>query len=230
MQTTLHSQPNSPFHVAIIMDGNGRWAENQGLPRPVGHQAGARAVRAIVRAAVEQGVTALSLYAFSSYNWRRPEEEVAGLMALLRHFLTIDVRDLRAHGIRISVLGRRDRLPLALAKAIAAAERSTARNTGLHLRIAIDYSSRDAILAAAQQAPDLSPEALATRLGTGDVDLVIRTGGDRRLSDFLLWECAYAELFFTDVKWPDFTPAHFTAALGDFARRTRSFGGLMESA
>ncbi|WP_439602036.1 polyprenyl diphosphate synthase [Devosia sp.] len=220
MQTT----PDHKLHVAIIMDGNGRWAEARGLPRPAGHQVGADAVRAIVRSAITRGIGALSLYAFSSYNWRRSEAEVAGMMALLRHFLLVEARQLRDANVRISILGRRDRLPLGLVKAIAAAERSTAGCTGLHLRVAIDYSARDAILAAAAAGPD----AIAAELGTEDVDFLIRTGGDQRLSDFMLWECAQAELYFTRVKWPDFGPAEFDTALAEYASRVRSFGGNVE--
>ncbi|WP_055045348.1 polyprenyl diphosphate synthase [Devosia sp. A16] len=222
MQTTLDHK----LHVAIIMDGNGRWAGARGLPRPAGHQVGADAVRAIVRAAIAHDIGALSLYAFSTYNWRRSETEVAGLMALLRHFLLVEARQLRDANVRVSILGRRDRLPLGLVKAIAAAERSTAACTGLHLRIAIDYSARDAILAAA--ARGASSEAIAAGLGTEDVDFLIRTGGDQRLSDFMLWECAQAELYFTSVKWPDFGPAEFDAALADYGTRVRSFGGVPE--
>jgi undecaprenyl diphosphate synthase len=224
MPTTLQHKP----HVAIIMDGNGRWAEARGLPRPAGHPAGADTARAIVRAAVEEGIGALTLYAFSTYNWRRPQAEVAGLMALLREFLLVEAPKLRDAGVRVSILGRRDRLPLGLVKAIAAAERTTAHGTALHLRIAIDYSARDAILAAAADHPDA--ETLAARLGTEDVDFLIRTGGDQRLSDFLLWECAYAELSFTATRWPDYTAADFRAALADFRRRNRSFGGVTAAA
>lgn len=221
MQTTPHHK----LHVAIIMDGSGRWAEARGLPRPAGHQVGAEAVRAAVRSAIAHDVGALTLYAFSTYNWRRPEAEIAGLMGLLRHFLLVEARQLRDHNVRITILGRRDRLPLGLVKAIAAAERATAACTGLHLRVAIDYSARDAILAAAASGA-LSAEAIAAQLGTGDVDFLIRTGGDQRLSDFLLWECAQAELYFTKVKWPDFGPTEFDIALADYISRTRSFGGV----
>jgi len=220
MQTT----PDHKLHVAIIMDGNGRWAEARGLPRPAGHQVGAETVRAIVRSAIERDIGALSLYAFSTYNWRRSEAEISGMMALLRHFLLVEARQLRDANVRISILGRRDRLPLGLVKAIAAAERSTAACTGLHLRVAIDYSARDAILAAAAA----GPEAIAAELGTEDVDFLIRTGGDQRLSDFMLWECAQAELYFTRVKWPDFGPAEFDTALAEYAGRVRSFGGNVE--
>jgi len=220
MQTT----PDHKLHVAIIMDGNGRWAEARGLPRPAGHQVGAETVRAIVRSAIQREIGALSLYAFSTYNWRRSEAEIAGMMALLRHFLLVEARQLRDANVRISILGRRDRLPLGLVKAIAAAERSTAACTGLHLRVAIDYSARDAIGAAAAA----GPEAIAAELGTEDVDFLIRTGGDQRLSDFMLWECAQAELYFTRVKWPDFGPAEFDTALAEYAGRVRSFGGNVE--
>lgn len=216
------------LHVAIIMDGNGRWAEARGLPRPAGHPAGADTARAIVRTAIEEGVSALTLYAFSTYNWRRPAAEVSGLMHLLREFLLVEAPKLHEAGVRVSILGRRDRLPLGLVKAIAAAERRTAGGTALHLRIAIDYSARDAILAAAADRPDA--ETLAGRLGTEDVDFLIRTGGDQRLSDFLLWECAYAELSFTPIRWPDYTAADFRAALADFRHRHRSFGGVTEAA
>lgn len=220
MQTT----PDHKLHVAIIMDGNGRWAQSRGMPRSAGHEVGADSVRAVVRAAIEHGVGALTLYAFSTYNWRRPGPEVAGLMSLLRHFLLVEAPELRRNGVRITVLGRRDRVPLGLARAITAAEKATADGTRLHLRIAIDYSARDAILAAA--ADGLTAEALVERLGTEDVDFLIRTGGDRRLSDFMLWECAQAELYFTAVQWPDFGPAEFDLALADFSARTRSFGAL----
>jgi len=227
MQTDLSHK----LHIAIIMDGNGRWAESRGMPRSAGHEVGADSVRAIVRAAMTHGVGALTLYAFSTYNWQRPEPEVEGLMALLRHFLLVEAPELRRNGVRISVLGRRDRVPAALAKAITAAERTTSGGTRLHLRIAIDYSARDAILSArdailSAAAGGLTAEALASRLGTEDVDFLIRTGGDQRLSDFLLWECAQAELYFTPVQWPDFGPAEFDLALADFASRTRSFGAV----
>jgi undecaprenyl diphosphate synthase len=219
----MQTKSSHKLHVAIIMDGNGRWATERGLPRHAGHLAGADSVRAIVRAAVEHDIGALTLYAFSTYNWQRPQAEVGGLMNLLRRFLMVEAPALRTAGVRVSILGRRDRVPLGLRKAIDAIERTTADGTLLHLRIALDYSARDAILAAASAGPD----GLEQRLGTCDVDLLIRTGGDQRLSDFLLWECAQAELFFTPVKWPDFGPDEFDAALADYARRTRSFGTLM---
>ena len=220
MQTNVRSK----LHVAIIMDGNGRWAEARGLPRAAGHEVGADAVRAVVAEAMRRGIAALTLYAFSSYNWGRPEPEVAGLMGLLRRFLMVEAPALRRAGVRISVLGRRDRLPLGISKAIATAERTTAAGTRLHLRIAIDYSARDAIAAAL--ADGAAPGDISARLSTEDVDFLIRTGGDQRLSDFLLWECAQAELYFTPVQWPDFGPGELAAALDDFATRHRSFGTL----
>ena len=220
----MQTNSSHKLHVAIIMDGNGRWAENRGMPRSTGHEVGADTVRSIVRTAIGHGIGALTLYAFSTYNWQRPEPEVAGLMSLLRHFLLVEAPELRRNGVRITVLGRRDRVPLGLARAITAAERATAGGTRLHLRIAIDYSARDAILSAV--ADGVTAEVLAERLGTEDVDFLIRTGGDQRLSDFLLWECAQAELYFTKVQWPDFGPAEFDAALADYAVRTRSFGAV----
>ncbi|MGV3490029.1 MAG: polyprenyl diphosphate synthase [Devosia sp.] len=219
MQTNLTNK----LHVAIIMDGNGRWAEARGLPRAAGHQVGADAVRTIVRAAVARGIGALTLYAFSTYNWQRPEAEVSGLMDLLRRFLMVEAPKLRAAGVRVTILGRRDRVPLALRRAIDAVERTTADGDLLHLRIALDYSAREAILAAASAGPDQFDQRLATE----DVDFLIRTGGDQRLSDFLLWECAQAELYFTPVQWPDFGAAEFDLSLAEYARRTRSFGALM---
>src|SRR5581483_8198664 len=187
------------LHVAIIMDGNGRWASRRGLPRPAGHRAGIETVRRVVEAAPDLGVAVLSLFAFSSDNWRRPEEEVGALMGLLRHYLAAELKRLLDSGVRLTVIGRRDRLPSGLAEAIAAAERASARGTRLDLRIAVDYSSRDAIAgAAAAWRAEAAPSraafarliALSARAAEGrDVDLLIRSGGEKRLSDFLLWEC-----------------------------------------
>jgi undecaprenyl diphosphate synthase len=221
----MQTKSTHKLHLAIIMDGNGRWAEARGLPRAAGHQVGADAVRTIVRATIQRGIGALTLYAFSTYNWQRPEPEVTGLMNLLRRFLMVEAPKLRDAGVRVSILGRRDRVPLALRKAIDAIERTTAGGELLHLRIALDYSAREALLSAA--AENLTPEAFEARLGTSDVDFLIRTGGDQRLSDFLLWECAQAELYFTPVQWPDFGVAELDTALADYERRTRSFGALM---
>jgi undecaprenyl diphosphate synthase len=205
------SQSSSPKHVAIVMDGNGRWATRRGLPRIAGHRAGAEAVRTTVRAALELGVAQLTLYAFSADNWRRPPLEVTALLRLFARYLRTEAEPLVETGIRVSIIGRRDRLPAELLSAIVAAEGRTAHCRRLHLRIAVDYSARAAIAA-----HDLLP----------DVDLLIRTGGEQRLSDFLLWECAYAELLFTPVMWPDFGARELAAALADFQRRERRFGGL----
>ncbi len=202
---------STSLHVAIIMDGNGRWATRRGLPRAAGHRAGIRAVRPVVEAAPGLGITALTLYAFSADNWKRPEAEVTLLMRLFTHYLRTDTPRLLDNGVRLSVIGRRDRLPTPLIVAITDAEQATAGADRLHLRLAVDYSGREAIRTA-QVLPD--------------VDLLIRTGGEQRLSDFLLWECAYAELWFTDSMWPDFGPPRLAAALSDFTARERRFGGL----
>ena len=209
------------MHTAIIMDGNGRWAFERALPRLAGHRQGAEAVRRAVEAAPHCGISDMTLYAFSSDNWRRPAEETSGLMDLFAEFLARETARCLDNGVRLSVIGRRDRLPPALRVAIAAAERSTSAGRRLHLRIAIDYSSRDSIRRAASQRRD---GGCAT--GVPDVDLLIRTGGERRLSDFLLWECAYAELVFLEVAWPEFTGQHLLAAMEEFRARHRRFGAL----
>lgn len=223
------------MHVAIIMDGNGRWAERRGLPRSAGHREGIEAVRRVVEAAPDAGIEALTLFAFSSDNWRRPPLEVEVLMILLRRYLRRDLQRLCDDGVRLKVIGRRDRLPNGLPREIAAAEAATACGTRLTLTIALDYSARDAIAnaAAAWLGDDSAPRAAFSRLmvwqgqGAGrDVDLLIRTGGEKRLSDFLLWECAYAELAFVDTFWPDFGAEHLRAAILDFHGRERRFGGL----
>ena len=225
------------LHVGIIMDGNGRWANRQGLPRNRGHEAGVEAIGRVVKAAPDQGVGALTLFAFSADNWRRPEAEVAALMGLLRLYLDAETARLAEAGVRLSVISLRDRLPDGLAAEIGRAEAATAEGDRLHLRIAIDYSARDAILRAAAQAAagsDLTCEDFA-RLVTGeaepqDVDLLIRTSGEQRLSDFLLWESAYAELYFTERMWPDFGAEDLAAALAWFHGRERRFGGLAAAA
>ncbi|KQQ39226.1 UDP pyrophosphate synthase [Methylobacterium sp. Leaf125] len=234
MQRALQNQ----LHVGIIMDGNGRWATERGYPRLAGHRAGVAATRRVVAAATGAGIGTLTLYAFSSDNWRRPPEEVAGMMGLLRRYLRTEAERLARAGIRLSVIGRRDRLPDGLTEAIGRAERLIATGTALHLRVAIDYSGRAAILAAAAAwAEDAAlagsgPPAAAAfgRAVSGeavpDVDLVIRTSGEQRLSDFLLWESAYAELYFTSTHWPDFDADDLAAALAAFAGRHRHFGGL----
>ena len=206
---------SSSLHVAIVMDGNGRWARRRGLARVAGHRAGAEAVRRTVEAAPGLGVAALTLYAFSADNWKRPASEVATLMRLFARHLQTETPRLLENGVRLDVVGRRDRLPAPLVAAIRAAERATAAGTRLRLRLAVDYSARAAI---------------ADRHILPDVDLLIRTGGEQRLSDFLLWECAYAELYFTEIMWPDFTAADLADALRAFHARQRRFGGLPEAA
>jgi undecaprenyl diphosphate synthase len=234
MQSTSEMSP--PAHVAIIMDGNGRWATARGLPRSAGHRRGAEAVRRVVKAAPRFGIRVLSLFAFSADNWKRPGAEVAALMELFGLFLSAERERLTAAGVRLSLLGRRDRLPAAVREAAAATELATALGGRLHVRLAIDYSARDAIALAAQMpaGTDVSRVAFARRLATAyggdadapDVDLLIRTGGERRLSDFLLWESAYAELSFTRRLWPDFGITDLGAAIHDFRGRERRFGAL----
>lgn len=227
------------MHVAIIMDGNGRWATERGLPRITGHRAGVNAVRRIVEHACNFGIGCMTLYAFSSDNWWRPAQEVNSIFRLMRAYLRIETERLRERGVRFQAIGRLDRLPALLLRAIEQAEFLTAEGRRLHLRIAVDYSSRDAITRASAalsrhlaREPLSSPDALRTVLSsvltdtTGDVDLLIRTGGEKRLSDFLLWECAYAELYFTDRKWPDFNAADLEIAIADFKRRDRRFGSV----
>ncbi len=216
------------LHVAIIMDGNGRWASERGLPRSVGHKAGVETVGRIVDAALTEGLGSLTLYTFSSDNWKRPKSEVSILFDLLGGYLNKETAALAAKGVRLSVIGRRDRLAAPLVEAIAEAERATMGGARLHLRVAIDYSSRHEMAKALRSGAD--PERLGEALGTGDVDLLIRTGGEQRLSDFMLWECAYAELHFTPVKWPDFNAEELAAALASFAGRQRRFGALITAA
>lgn len=211
------------------MDGNGRWAELQGLPRIAGHQAGTAALRRVVEAAPSMGIRTLTLFAFSSDNWKRPRAEVDALMTLLvRHFETESV-ECAGKGVRISMIGRRDRLPEAVVRAACQAERLTRECRRLHLRMAIDYSGRDAILSATEQSGPRTREGFSSALGD-DVDLLIRSGGERRLSDFLIWECAYAELVFTDRMWPDFDASDLAAAVRDFQSRERRFGGAAHQA
>jgi len=233
MQSNDIAKLNDRLHVGIIMDGNGRWATQRGLSRLRGHEAGVEAIRRIVEAAPNQGIGTLTLYAFSTDNWRRPKTEVAALMRLLRFYLANEVRSLVRNGVRLTVIGRRDRLPVGIATEIARAEQATAHGDVLHLRIAIDYSARDAILNAAVKSAalaNLTREAFS-QLVTGeaslrDVDLIIRTSGEKRLSDFLLWEGAYAELHFTERMWPDFDACDLAEALVSFRGRERRFGGL----
>lgn len=238
------SLSGSGLHVGIIMDGNGRWAAMRGLPRTAGHHAGVRTARAIVEACVRANVGTLTLYAFSADNWTRPTPEVRALMRLLRRSLQVEAKRCLENGVRLTILGRRDRLPAPLRAAIADAESLTARGRNLHLRVAIDYSARDAILRAAERyaqnhasrgtTEPLTRDRFAELLGevhhdarpARDVDLLIRTGGEQRLSDFLLWECAYAELFFTPRMWPEFGEDDLRRALDDFEARERRFGGV----
>jgi undecaprenyl diphosphate synthase len=227
------------LHVAIIMDGNGRWAMRRGLPRIAGHRAGVAAVRRVVEHALDVGIGRLTLYAFSADNWRRPAAEVQSIFWLLRAFLRLEAERLRQRSVRLRVIGRRDRLAKAVLHEIERAEWATDGGSRLHLAVAIDYSSRDAISRAAADAaaglsnkrltsPDLFGPLLAQSLSAegGEVDLLIRTGGEKRLSDFLLWESAYAELLFTDRMWPDYDEADLDAALEEFLRRERRFGGV----
>jgi len=228
----------SAFHVAVIMDGNGRWATQRGRPRTAGHRAGAEAVRRVVRAAPRLGVDVLTLYAFSADNWQRPITEVTALLGLFERYLRRETAVLVEDGVRLSIIGRRDRLPAGLRAAIAGAESATAVGTALHLRIAIDYSARDALVLAALRARGeggpLDRDRFAWLIGEAvhadgparDVDLLVRTGGEQRLSDFLLWECAYAELMFSPKMWPEWTGADLAAAVADFQMRERRFGRL----
>jgi undecaprenyl diphosphate synthase len=239
--TQRPSQLSRPagLHVGIIMDGNGRWASRQGLSRGAGHREGAKAVRRIVEAAPDAGVGVLTLFAFSSDNWRRPAVEVAWLMRLFREHLHTETARCVANDVRLEIIGRRDRLGLSLLRAIEAAEVATSAGSRLLLRIAIDYSGRDAILRAAQclRPGTASRDSFGRLVAIVDhsspvpeLDLLIRTGGERRLSDFLLWEAAYAELFFPPIMWPDFGAEDLRSIVRDFSARERRFGGLPDVA
>jgi len=213
------------------MDGNGRWAQARGLPRVAGHRAGADAVRRVVESAPDAGIAALTLYSFSSDNWQRPAAEVKALMSLFQSYLRMETSRCVAEGVRIRMIGRRDRLSPALQKAVAASEALTAGGRTLEVRIAIDYSSRDAILrAAGKLRKGATREDFSRLLGAPDVDLLIRTGGEQRLSDFLLWESAYAELMFTKKMWPDFGKADLEEAVAEYYCRERRFGRVLEAA
>ena len=209
------------------MDGNGRWAAARGMPRVVGHRAGCETVTRVVEAAPDLGIGVLTLFAFSSDNWRRPAAEVDALMILLADYLERETPRCVSNAIRIEIIGRRDRLAPAVCIAIALAEEATRHGTRLLLRIAIDYSARDAILAAAQSTDCLTLDTLGHALGPA-VDLLIRTGGEQRLSDFLLWECAYAEFVFTRRMWPEFQVEDLAAAVREFKGRQRRFGAIPE--
>ena len=240
MQRTWRVGPaDERLHVALIMDGNGRWATMRGLPRVAGHREGAGAVRRVVEAAPGLGIGTLTLYAFSSDNWGRPPREVSALMRLFRGYLASETARCVENGVRMRVIGRRDRLGEALRRQIQAAELATADGERLTLRIAIDYSARDALLRAAALAEGrevpreefgaLIGRAIGEDVPASDVDLLVRTGGEQRLSDFLLWECAYAELYFTPRMWPDFGSAALAEAVEWFGARERRFG-LVKSA
>ena len=226
-----------PLHVGVIMDGNGRWAERRGLPRRLGHRAGASAVRRTVEHAPRLGIATLTLYAFSCDNWRRPAPEVEALMALFEDYLGRERKRALREGLRVSVIGRRDRLRPSLLAAVTETERATAGGRTLHLRLAVDYSGRDAILTAAARQRWGQPfdrdsferslhEAVHSPVEVPELDLIIRTGGEKRLSDFLLWESAYAELYFTDRLWPEFSAFDLEQAVAEFARRERRFGAV----
>jgi undecaprenyl diphosphate synthase len=233
------SSAAAPEHVAIIMDGNGRWARARGLPRAAGHRAGAQAVRRTIEAAIGCGVSWLTLYAFSSENWRRPPEEVLDLTGLLRHYLRQELAELAREGVRLRVIGNPERFDGDLQAELARAETTTRGNSRLNLNVALSYGSRDEIVSAARAVaaaavagriePSTLDEASFARFmftaGMPDPDLVIRTSGERRLSNFLMWQSAYSELVFLDVLWPDFGRADFEFALAEFARRERRFGG-----
>jgi len=238
LQHILNAPPVKPaasLHVAIITDGNGRWATSRGLPRSAGHRAGAEASQAIIEAAPRLGIHTLTLFALSSANWKRPASEVNAILRLLHEYLMAETTHCMENGVRISVLGRRDRIPVTLRQAIIDSEAATAGGRLLHLRLAIDYSAREAIYLAAckyYKVTELSPESFGNVLsevmrgGATDVDLLIRTGGEQRLSDFLLWECAFAEFVFLEKRWPDFTVADLRSALEEFSRRERTLGSL----
>jgi undecaprenyl diphosphate synthase len=229
------------MHIAIIMDGNGRWAARRRLPRAAGHRAGAKAVDAVVESAARHGIDTLSLYAFSAANWGRPQAEVSALFSLLHRYLLTQSQRCLEQSIRINIIGRRDRLAPELRQAIERSERTTAHCSGMRLRIAVDYSAQHSLLETCRRMTR-EPSAERARFiehladvdhalsPAPDVDLLIRTGGEKRLSDFLLWECAYAELYFVDTYWPDFDDAAFARALEEYANRDRRFGQVSEPA
>lgn len=231
-QASNAAAPETGIHAAIIMDGNGRWANARGLPRVAGHRAGVETVRRVVEASPQLGISTLTLYAFSADNWRRPQREIAALMQLLRLYLEKETRRLMAQSVRLEAIGRRDRLPASVLRLIEEAERRTAGGQRLRLRVALDYSSRTAILEAAASAQcqfgSITEDALSRFLGPA-VDLLIRTSGEQRLSDFLLWESAYAELIFTATMWPDFGVEDLAAAVREFQGRERRFGAITPS-
>jgi undecaprenyl diphosphate synthase len=228
-----------PAHVAIIMDGNGRWAARRGLPRVEGHRRGVEAVRRTVRSAIELGIRYLTIYSFSSENWRRPAQEVSDLMGLLKRFLRHDLADLHANNVRVRIIGERKGLAPDIRMLLDEAEELTRRNTGLTLVVAFNYGSRQELAGAVRaiaervRRGELLPEAIDVQTveaaldtrGIPDPDLVIRTSGEQRISNFLLWQSAYAEFVFVPDLWPDFDDASFRAAIEEYARRDRRFGG-----
>ena len=230
----------TPRHVAVIMDGNGRWAEARGLPRAAGHKAGIDALRRAVRAAGDQNLQVLSVYAFSTENWQRPKKEISLLLGLLRRFIQQDVAELHAAGVQIRMIGARESLDSSIIKMVEEAERLTAANTKLKLVIAFNYGAKQELVRAAQKLAEqvaakellpaeISGESIESALDTAGlppVDLLIRTGGEQRISNFLLWQCAYAEFYFTPVYWPDFDAQVFAKALQEYATRDRRFGSL----
>jgi undecaprenyl diphosphate synthase len=241
--SSLISEPAPPRHVAVIMDGNGRWAKARGQPRIAGHRRGADAVRRTVTAAVELGIEYLTLYGFSSENWRRPQDEVSELMRLLSFYLRAEIAELHKQGVRLRVIGQRDRLPNDTVQLIENAERLTGDNTRLHLTVALSYGGRDEIVAAARRlaeraqrgefpASAIDETMFADHLftsGLPDPDLLVRTSGEKRISNFLLWQCAYAELVFIDTLWPDFSKPDLENAIREFHGRERRFGATVGS-
>jgi undecaprenyl diphosphate synthase len=241
--TVVHRNSSLPRHVAIIMDGNGRWAQKRHLPRQAGHVAGVNAVREVVRAASDVGLENLTLFAFSSENWKRPAMEVGALMGLFRLYFRNDMDEIIERGARVRIIGNRSRVEEDIRRMIEDSERRTSANTGINLTFAFDYGGQQEIAAAARElaraAADgrldpetITPELVSSRLftnGLPEPDLVIRTSGERRLSNFLLWQSAYAELLFVDTLWPDFGRKEFTEALEQFSQRERRFGALPEA-
>lgn len=222
---------HKPRHVAIIMDGNGRWAKKRRVPRALGHKRGVETVRDIVRAAGKLGLEALSLYAFSSENWKRPEDEVNDLMGLLRSFIKSDINEFIANDVRLKIIGNYRVLAPDIVEMIEDALARTAHNTRTTLAVALNYGAQDELVRAAQAAAaqgEITEASIAANLDTADMpplDLLIRTSGEQRLSNFMLWQAAYAELWFTETLWPDFTSAEFERALKDFGKRERRYGG-----
>jgi undecaprenyl diphosphate synthase len=218
-------------HVAIIMDGNGRWAKKRHLPRAMGHKKGVEAVRKVVRAARDLGLEALTLYAFSTENWKRSEDEIGALMGLMKAFIIADLDEFAANNVRLKIIGDYKAFPADVVELVEKALARTAGNTGTTLAVALNYGAQDEIARAATKAAakgDITPEAIAAELDTAGMpplDLLIRTSGEVRLSNFLLWQAAYAEMLFVDTLWPDFTPEHLAQALEDFAARERRYGG-----